>query len=198
MTRYVALLLISAVSLFSCKPAVYTPKPRGYYEILLPEHKYRSFTETSFPYSFEYPIYGNIIKDTSFYGKMPENPYWINIDFPELGGRIYISYKSITPGQSLEKLMEDSYEMSVAMHSKRADFIDDFNFHDTKNNVHGIFYNVGGDAASAYQFYATDSIKNFIRGALYFDVAPNADSLKPVNEFLRTDIEHMLRTLRWQ
>lgn len=198
MTRIIALSLLLAIFLFSCKPATYTPKPRGYYQIALPEHKYKQFNEGSFPYTFEFPVYGNIIKDSSFYGKMPENPYWINIDFPKLGGRIYISYKAIQAGQSLEKLMEDSYEMSVTVHSKRADYIDDFNFNNPENNVYGIFYSVGGDAASAYQFYATDSIKNFIRGALYFDVSPNADSLKPVNDFLRKDIEHMLHTLRWQ
>lgn len=198
MTRLLSATFLLAIFLFSCKPPTFSPKPRGYYQIVLPDHSYQQFKDATFPYTFEYPAYSKIIKDTSFYGKMPENPFWINIDFPELGGRLYLSYKNITPGQSLEKLMEDSYEMSVTMHSKRADFINDFNFNDAENHVHGIFYSVGGDAASAYQFYATDSVKNFIRGALYFDVTPNADSLKPATEFLRTDIEHMLRTLRWQ
>jgi hypothetical protein len=36
-----------------------------------------------------------------------------------------------------------------------------------------------------------------LRGALYFDVTPNADSLRPINEFLKVDMEHMLETLKW-
>ena len=32
----------------------------------------------------------------------------------------------------------------------------------------------------------------FIRGALYFDVTPNADSLKPISDFVERDIEHLL------
>ncbi len=185
------------VLIASCRPATYTPKPRGYYKITLPTHRYKAFDIDGFPYKFEYPTYGNIIRDSSFFGQKPENPYWINIDFPELGGRIYLSYKQISQNQPLEKLMDDSYKMSITVHSKRADYIEDYNFNDNNRHVHGIFYNVGGDAASSYQFYATDSVHHFIRGALYFDVAPNADSLKPVNEFLRKDMEHMLETLVW-
>jgi hypothetical protein len=58
-------------------------------------------------------------------------------------------------------------------------------------------YTVGGNSASRYQFAATDSVKHFLRGALYFDVTPNADSLQPVTDFLLKDIQHMLLTLQW-
>jgi gliding motility-associated lipoprotein GldD len=180
----------------SCRPETYTPKPRGYYKVDLPEHSYQTFNEAGFPYSFEYPVYAKIIKDTVFFGKKPENPYWINIDFPSLGGRIYLSYKIISKGQDLEKLLDDAYKMTE-FHTKKANEIVDNVFHIDSTNVHGIFYDVAGNAASAYQFYATDSVKHYLRGALYFDVTPNADSLKPVNGFLREDIEHMLLTLHW-
>lgn len=182
--------------LYSCRPETYTPKPRGYYRVALPEHQYRQFEETGFPYSFEYPTYANIIHDTLFLGKKPENPYWIYIDFPTIGGRFYISYKKITTAQPLSKLMEDAHEMSFNVHSKRADYITDKYFDNGK--VAAILYNAGGNAASAYQFIATDSVTHFLRGALYFDVTPNADSLKPSNEFLRDDMMHLLETLQWK
>ncbi|WP_276134720.1 hypothetical protein [Polluticoccus soli] len=196
MSRYIIAVFICSL-LLSCRPETYTPKPRGYYEVELPERAYQKFDNPTYPYSFEYPVYGQVIPDTNFFGEKPENPYWINIDFPSIGGRIYVSYKVIGPNQTIEKLLEDSYEMT-SFHTKRADYIDDFVFHNDTTRVHGIFYNVTGNAASAYQFYATDSVKNYIRGALYFDVTPNADSLKPVNDFLRKDMEHMIQTLRWR
>ena len=195
MMRYITGFVI-LICLAACRPDTFTPKPRGYYKIALPERSYKAFSEPGFPYSFEYPAYANVVKDTVFFGEKPENPYWINIDFPSLGGRIYISYKLISPGQDLEKLQEDAYKMTE-FHTKKADKIDDYVIHIDSTHVHGIFYEVAGNAASAYQFYATDSVKNYLRGALYFDVSPNADSLKPVNDFLRKDIEHMLLTLRW-
>ncbi|RYZ52921.1 MAG: hypothetical protein EOP49_08435 [Sphingobacteriales bacterium] len=181
----------------SCRPEVYIPKPRGYAKVELPEHDYTRFNPDGFPYAFDHPTYSRVVRDTDFLGKPPENPYWINIHFPSLGGQIYISYKEIKPGQQLSKLVEDSHEMSFTVHSKRADYIGEQPFHFGKD-VYGILYDVGGNAASAYQFIATDSVKHFLRGALYFDVTPNADSLKPVNEFLKEDIRHMLETLQWK
>jgi gliding motility-associated lipoprotein GldD len=174
------------------------PKPRGYYRVQLPKHSYQLFTEAGFPYSFEYPTYGHTVKDTLFFDKAPENPYWMNIDFdnPNLGGKIYLTYKEIKSDADFLKMLDDTYRMTGA-HDKKADYINDPEFN-TPNNVHGVFFDVGGNAASALQFYATDSHKHFLRGALYFSVTPNADSLKPANQFLRKDVEHLIKTLKWK
>lgn len=196
MIRYIIPIFLCCL-LLSCGPDTYTPKPRGYYEIALPQRAYQPFDKPEYPYSFDYPVYGKIIKDTVYFDGKTENPYWINLDFPTLGGRIYISYKEIKPSQPLEKLLEDSYKLSY-YHDKKADYINDPNFSNATNHVYGVFYNIGGNAASSYQFYATDSVKHFLRGSLYFDVSPNADSLKPVNNFLKKDMEHMLSTLKWK
>ncbi len=61
-----------------------------------------------------------------------------------------------------------------------------------------MFFDVGGNAATAKQFYVTDSTKNFLRGALYFDTAPNEDSLGIVNNFLQEDMKHLINTFRWK
>ncbi|MBL7765311.1 MAG: hypothetical protein JNJ58_04415 [Chitinophagaceae bacterium] len=188
-------LLLFLVTILACRDEGYIPKPRGYFRIDLPEKSYQLFSREGYPYSFEFPVYGNIEKDTVFFNEKTENPWWLNVDFPTLGGKIYLSYKEINAKNTLPRLLEDSYQMSH-YHSKKADYINEPPFH-TANNVHGIFYEVGGDAASAYQFYATDSVKHFIRGALYFDTTPNADSLKPVNKFLRKDMTHLVNTLKW-
>lgn len=197
MTRTVfALLLI--IGFTACRPEVYTPKPRGYYNIELPkEHKYKTFAAEGFPYEFEYPEFATVTRDTLFFGQKPENPYWIIINYTKTGGKLYLSYKQIDKGQDLGKLIEDSYGMSFTVHNVKADYITDNAFHLYDNNVHGIFYNVGGDAASAFQFFATDSTEHFVRGALYFDCRPNADSLKPVHEYLSKDLDHMIQTLKW-
>jgi hypothetical protein len=52
--------------------------------------------------------------------------------------------------------------------------------------------------ATAHQFFVTDSVRHFLRGALYFDATPNADSLGIVNDFLLTDLKHMVNTLQWR
>ncbi len=180
--------------LFSCN-SNYTPKPRGYFRISFPEHQYRTFDEPGYPYSFEYPVYANILKDTSFFEDKPPNPWWINIDFPRFNARIYVSYRAIGP-DSFDKLREDAYKLTFK-HTYKASSIDDSLIR-TPNGILGIFFNVGGNAATAKQFFVTDSVKNFLRGALYFDSTPNADSLGIVNSFLQEDMKYLINTFRWK
>jgi gliding motility-associated lipoprotein GldD len=195
--RYILLFCVLSVAFTSCRPPVYTPKPTGYYRLELPAHSYQKFDVPGFPYSFEYPTYGHAFRDTlTPDGRKFENRYWMNIDFPEYNGRIYLSYKAIDGASSVEKLLGDSHEMSY-YHTKKADYINP-NTSVNENGVMVLTYSVGGNAASAYQFIATDSSKHFLRGSLYFNVTPNADSLRPVNEFFRKDLERLISTLKWK
>ena len=52
-------------------------------------------------------------------------------------------------------------------------------------------------AASAVQFYVTDETSHFLRGSLYFNSPPNADSLAPVITFVKDDMMHLLNTFQW-
>jgi gliding motility-associated lipoprotein GldD len=197
---------------FSCN-SPYTPKPRAYFKIDLPEHKYQVFDEQGYPYRFEYPVYATISKDTTMFDDNPDNPYWINIDFPQFNGRIYVSYKTIG-GRSVYKIKtENGYKDSMVIntfeglreeafkmtfkHTLKASSIDDSLF-TTQKGVSGVYFSVGGNAATANQFFLTDSVKHFLRGALYFDASPNADSLQPVNEFLQQDLRHMIKSFSWK
>lgn len=172
----------------------YTPKQKGYFKIDFPEKKYQVFNQPGYPYSFEYPVYANIVKDTSFFNEATENPWWINIDFPRFSGRVYVSYKRVGINR-LDKLINDAFSMTNK-HSTKAYSIDD-SLINTPNNVHGMFFRVGGNVATANQFYVTDSTKHFLRGALYFDATPNEDSLGIVNKFLVEDVLHLINTFKW-
>jgi gliding motility-associated lipoprotein GldD len=186
--------LLLILILAACN-SVYTPKPRGYFRIDFPEHEYQVFNQPGFPYSFEYPVYGRIVRDTSFFGDKPENPYWINIDFPRFHARIYVSYKEVE-GNNFIKLREDAYKMTYK-NTYKATSIED-SLISTPLGVHGIFFHVGGNAATANQFFVSDSVRHFLRGALYFDTSPNEDSLSIVNQFLQKDMYHIINTLQWK
>ena len=183
------------IFLFACN-SEYTQKPRGYYKIYLPQKKYQKFDRPGFPYSFEYPVYGQIIQDSLFFDQSPENPYWINIDFPQFNGRIHISYKEIGRNK-FDSLVNDAFTLSYKQHTYKASAIQPEQFQ-TPNGIGGVYFILKGNAATANQFFATDSTKHFLRGALYFSVAPNEDSLQPVNTFLREDVRHLINTLQWK
>jgi len=194
-TRAFAFVLLLVFSCLQSCNSPYTPKRRGYFRIDFPRHEYQTFDRPGYPYSFEYPVYANVIKDSSFFDKAPENPYWINVDFPRFAARIYVSYKQIGPN-SYDKLTDDAFKMTYK-HASKASSIDQTVIH-TPNGVGGIFFHVGGNAATAQQFFLTDSTRHFLRGALYFDTTPNEDSLAIVNKFLQEDLRHLINTFKWK
>lgn len=173
-----------------------TPKPRGYFKITLPERGYKQFSSIECPFTFDYPSYGVINRDTVFLDTIPDNACWFNITFASLNGNLYLSYKDITSRRSLEELIEDSHRLTFK-HTIKAEYIDE-NVLQTPNEVSGILFDVGGNAASALQFYVTDSTKHFLRGSLYFYNTPNADSIAPVMKFIRPDVIKLIETLRWK
>lgn len=193
-TAYCLLLTILCIAFSACN-SPYTPKPTGYFKIDFPEKKYQPFNQPGYPYTFEYPAYAQVIKDSTFFDSSAENPWWVNIDFPQFNARIYLSYK-IVGANRLEKLLNDAYNLTNK-HSVKASYIND-SIMNIAHNVHGSFFSVQGDVATASQFFLTDSTQHFIRGALYFDATPNEDSLRPVNQFLEEDMKHLINSLRWK
>jgi len=187
--------LITALFILSACNSTYTPKPTGYFKIDFPEKTYQQFNQPGYPYTFEYPAYARIIKDSTFFDTTAENPWWINIDFPQFNARMYLSYK-IIGNNKLEKLLNDAYNLTNK-HSIKASYIND-SIMNISDNVHGSFFSVQGDVATASQFFLTDSTKHFLRGALYFDATPNEDSLRPVSQFLVEDMKHLISTFRWK
>jgi gliding motility-associated lipoprotein GldD len=188
------LFVITVSFITACKQ---TPvnKPKGYYKIDFPKKGYQLFDKEGYPYSFEYPVYATVVKDSSFFGEETENPWWVNIDFPTLQGKIYISYKQIGR-YKIDTLLKHSFKLSDA-HSSKASYKEDSLIH-TSNNAHGLFFQLGGNVATSNQFFITDSIKHFLRGALYFDATPNEDSLGIVNNFVLEDMKHLINTIKWK
>jgi gliding motility-associated lipoprotein GldD len=197
MIRYFKFIIFLSL-ITGCRPETYIPKPPGYYKLDTPaQHQYRVFDQPGFPYTFEYPVYCQVYKDTIYASKKnDETRYWVNLSFPELGGIINLTYKDITLSQPLDKLNAESFEMSFFHHEKAA-YMDHTEFLNG-DGTDCLIYTIGGNVATRYQFTATDTTKHFLRGALYFDVTPNADSLKPASDFIERDIEHLLLSLKWK
>jgi gliding motility-associated lipoprotein GldD len=166
------------------------PKPRGYFRIDLPPHKYQVY-DTLCPFVFEYPVYSRISYDV---GKTSE-PCWFNIEFPGYRAKVYISYKRLNG--NIADVLQESHEFAYS-HSIKADAITEQPWINTEKEVYGILYDLKGNTASSIQFYLTDSTRNFIRGALYFSATPDEDSLAPVIKYFREDIVHLIETLKWK
>jgi gliding motility-associated lipoprotein GldD len=181
-------IMVMVVISSACKQKS-TPKPRGYFRIAFPEKSYQVFDQ-KYPYQFEYPAYAIAQADTSANAE----DYWLNIVFTDLNGQLHISYKPV--GNHFNELIEDSRKLAYK-HTIKADAINERMFYDEAKHVTGVLYEIKGNAASPLQFFATDSIKHFIRGSLYFNAKPNQDSLAPVINFVQDDVIRLMETLEW-
>ncbi|MCB2194708.1 MAG: gliding motility lipoprotein GldD [Bacteroidetes bacterium] len=187
---YVSVFVIIGSFLLSGCNRKYTPKPRGYFRIDLPEKSYVQL-DSVFPYTFKYPAYTKLVDDDS---KRHEK-YWINIDYPKLNGKIHISYKDIN--NNINQILEDTRKLAYK-HTIKADAINEIRFSKPEKDVYGILYEIEGNAASSVQFFLTDSTKHYLRGALYFNTEPNKDSLAPVLDFVKEDINVLIESFEWK
>ena len=187
MKKILFFLLISTISLSvsQCGGGDPTPKPYGYFHIEIPKSEYRSLPD-EFVYDFEFSQYAQIQKR--------EEANWINVIYPRYDASIHLTYKPLSEG--IKTLSEESRGLAF-VHTDRADGIRESVFHDPEKNVHGILYVIDGNAASNLQFYMTDSTRHFLRGALYFNSAPNFDSIQPVREMIEKDVIHLIESLEW-
>jgi gliding motility-associated lipoprotein GldD len=185
-----------AVSIIGCKE-IPVPKPKGFFRINMPEHEYVTFDarktgEENLPFIFEYPAFGNL----NFNKEFDNEKGWFNIEFPAFKASLYLTYRNIN--RDFDDLMEQTYKMNVKNHVSKADAISETQFISHGDKVYGILYDLKGNTATAVQFYVTDSVRHFLRGSLYFQATPNADSLQPVVNYFREDIITLIETLRWE
>lgn len=194
--RIIVLFVVGSSLFVSCNSNYSVGKKKGFFHIDFPEKKYQSFAQPGYPYTFEYPVYAKVTKDSTFFGDKAGD-WWINIDIPQFAGRIYISYKEIGAKNKFDSLVNDGFKMAYKQHVDVSTGIEESRIQ-TPNNIGGMYFSLGGNTATANQFFLTDSSKHFLRGALYFNATPNADSLGIVNDFLKKDLEHLINTLQWK
>jgi gliding motility-associated lipoprotein GldD len=186
------------LSIFStgCDDFTPVPKKRAYPRVVYPEKTYKPFDEHYCQFTFDQPVYATIEHDTTFFNEKAKSDCWFNIDIRQLNARIYCSYYPVKDRTGFDELVKDAFEMTNK-HNVKASYIEEFQVDRPEDKVYGVVFNVEGPAASTYQFFLTDSVKHFVRGALYFNTEARPDSLAPVAAFVREDLDRMVMTLKW-
>jgi gliding motility-associated lipoprotein GldD len=175
-----------------CCSRDYQPKPRGYNRLEIPEAAYRLSPDT-LPYRFEYSQHARLMKDTSWV----RDRHWVEIYYPELKATIHVTYKSVNRDPKLLKeFLNDAYVLT-AKHQIKAYAIDE-TIVKTPTGKTAVIAELEGEVPSQFQFTMTDSTRNFLRGALYFNVKVQNDSLQPAIEYVKKDVLHMINTLQWR
>ncbi len=181
---------MSAVALAvlgACGDKAYAPRPKGYFRIDFPEKTYKQYNGDC-PFKFEIPEYSFLIKEK-------DDNCWFDIYFPQFKATVYMTYRTVN--NDLDTLLNDAHDFAYK-HTVKADAIEENIFEKDSSRVFGCLYNIKGNVASQVQFYMTDSTTHFMRGSLYFEARPNKDSLAPVVDFVRNDIEHFMESFEWR
>jgi len=184
--------IVAFIGLASCEGDVFIPKPVGYARIDFPDHAYRKLNTDLCPYSFEYGKIANLVPVRPGDG----NRCWFNLEYPNQKAKVHFTYYDIE-ATDVEILIEDTRILAMK-HLVKADDFEESVVMDTSANVYGIIYDFQGSTASNMQFYLTDSVSHFIRGALYFEVVPQADSLAPSEKYLEEEVMHLIQTFTWK
>ena len=191
MNKHIIILLGCIAILTSCGKTP-QPKPYSYFRIDLPEHEYVVSTDLG-PYSIEKSTHCH--PDKSDNAHATDADEWINLVYPSINAKIHLSYKRINKS-TFQQVTEECHSLAYK-HTVRADAIQESYYSNDTTRVYGILYEMKGNAASPAQFYVTDSVHNFLRGSLYFNHTPNADSIAPAANYVLQDMIHMIETLKW-
>lgn len=167
------------------------PKPKGYLRIDLPEKDYVK-VDTIGRYAFEMPSYAELTYDPF----SPQEKNWVNVEMPCFKASIHLTHKDVKG--NLGEYLEDVHTM-ITKHLQKANGMNDSLISNPEHKVYGMLIEMDGKGvATPMQFYLTDSTANFIRGALYFNFVPNNDSMQPVIDYLRQDIDRMINSFEWK
>jgi gliding motility-associated lipoprotein GldD len=189
--RSLVFYFLTSLFLFSCATE-YQPKPKGYNRLVLPKQEYRPLPD-SLPYQFQYSKHARLLRDSSWISER----HWVEIYYPELKANIHITYKKVGGKEAvLKELMNDAYNLTSKQQIK-ANAIDE-TITQTPFGKTAIISEIAGEVPSQFQFTMTDSSKNFLRGALYFNTRVQNDSLAPAIEFMKKETMHLINTLQWK
>ena len=165
------------------------PKPKSYFRIDFPAKEYQENKEKCNS-TFEHPTYSYVLQKEQREGRCNQD-----IVFPYIKASIWCTYIKLDSNfyEHSEEFRRKAYT-----HQFRAQAIDEKLFINEEKRVFGTTFDIKGDVACNYIFYLTDSTDNFFAGSVFFEVIPNYDSLQPVIEFVKEDIQHLIETFEWE
>jgi gliding motility-associated lipoprotein GldD len=170
----------------------YIPKPLGYNKLDLPLPAYQTLPDT-LPYRFEYSKHAQLLPDTSAINEET----WIEIYYPDLKANIHVTYKNVKQSEKLlQEFMNDAYTLT-SKHQIKAYAINEV-ISKTPSGKTAIIAELEGEVPSQFQVTITDSTRNFLRAALYFNTRIANDSLAPAIEYMKKDVMHLVNTLEWK
>ncbi len=168
------------------------PRPHGYPRLSMPEKQYRDW-DSGCAYRFSIPAYAQMESDPAY----TTEPCWFNLRFAPFDATLHITYHRFENLIQYDSLFADSRRFAFK-HTVKAEDIIQRPLQNEDKSATGFAYDITGNTATSFSFFLTDSSHHFFRGALYFNQKTDADSVAPVLQFIRKDLEHLIHSFRWR
>lgn len=204
-TKYLLLFLTAVTLLVSCGgDDTPQPKPKAYLRIDMPHRHYvevDTLRPTESPDMKPIPSpFHFIMNDYAILTRAKQNASSTAIElyYPEWKGYVTMMYKHIRGTDDLRAQIDTAIRM-LSFHQQVASGIDETLIQAPDNHVYATVWSISGrNVATTYQFIATDSTAHFLHGEIIIDQTPNNDSLAPMLEYMQTDVDNLIKTLRWR
>jgi len=186
---FLPLVMIALISCSKKDPSY--PKPYGYFRLNMPKDSFVFVDSLPF-FTCSIPYYAKFEK------KIPREHgwYWWDLVFPAFKARVNLSYREVK--KNYYQLSEEAREF-VYKHVQKANNIEDSLIFLPEDHLFGMLYQIEGQyVASSFQFFVSDSVKHYLRGALYFEHVPNNDSIQPYLDRVRRDVKKTILSIRWK
>jgi len=171
----------------SCKEEA-VPKPKSHLRLEYPTAKYKAYSLPTGSCGYEFDV-------NEFSTIKTKSDCSLEIQYPKMKATVYLNYKPVN--NNIEQLLRDAQKLTYE-HVIKADDIAEQPFVNPEHKAYGMFYQVGGNAATNAQFYVTDSTRHFLVGSVYFYAKPNYDSILPAAAYIKNDMRKIMETVKWK
>lgn len=185
--KYIFLLSTFVMCMMSCKEQHTVPKPRAYPRVEFPVRAYTLYSAQGCLFSFEYPSYAEIM--------MKDQACWFDLYMKPFNAKLHCSYIPIDHKEKFDDLVRDAFVIADKI-NERSNYMEQAII-GNDHGVNGLMFSWTGPAASPVHFFLTDTTTHFFTAALYFNSSVKPDSLAPITEFIREDINHMISSFQW-
>lgn len=191
MSNFLLTLVFIVLAASACTETNPVPKPSTFLRTEFPEHAYRSYLS---PQNFRFKLADLYMPKT--FEQSKSNYSVQEIDLGPLNGTLFLYYIKLQHKDSLSEIINFAND-KVDEHKIMADKIDFEQIIQPNKRVYGTFFELKGNVATNFQFYLTDSSQHFIRGEVLLNCRPNYDSLRPTLQYLKADLQTMIKSFRW-
>ena len=177
------------ILLVFCGCTEYYPKPKGFLRVDASEN-YALVDSFSFA-RFETAADARILPE-----KKENGEAWVTIRYPLYHAELYGTYHSFSGKEELAGLGDDFYRLLER--NVRDEKVYYARFEDTLRAAYGYLYWSDAPIPSPVQFFVTDSVCRFFRGAVYFSDSLSHEMSVPYAQFFSDEMMRLIETFSWR